>query len=205
MNVKVLLAALAGGALMFLRGFAAHMLLPLGEAGLSVLPYQAELLPAVNSHVKEPGMYMFPWPETSPGTPLPKSDDARKKAGEMYKDSPSGLLIYHPPGGEMLTPRQLVTEFITNVVSSLIAACLVSQTLGSLAPFGKRVLFVTAIGLSAGIAVNVPQWNWYGFPSAFTLAAIVEHVIGFALVGVVVAAIIRPAAPAASAASTATA
>ena len=100
----------------------------------------------------------------------------------------------------MMTTGQLVTEFITNVVSSLIAAFLVSQTLGSLAPFGKRMLFLTAIGLSAGIAVNVPHWNWYGFPTAFTLAEIFEHIVGFGLVGAVVAAIMRPVASAASAA-----
>ena len=85
MNVKILLSAVAGGVVMFLWGFVAHMLLPLGEAGMSVLPYQAELLPAVSSHVKKPGLYIFPWPESSPGTPMPKSDDSRKKAEESTR------------------------------------------------------------------------------------------------------------------------
>ena len=54
--------------------------------------------------------------------------------------------------------------------------------------------FVALVGLVAGIGVNVPQWNWYRFPTAFTSANLVEHVVGFALVGVVAALIMKPAA-----------
>jgi hypothetical protein len=110
----------------------------------------------------------------------------------MYKTSPHGLLLFYPPGGAALTGTQLLTEFVTNVVSSFLAAILVCQTLHSLRSFVKRVLFVATIGLSAGIAVNVPYWNWYGFPGTFTAAEIVEHVVGYGVVGLVIALIIKP-------------
>jgi hypothetical protein len=93
----------------------------------------------------------------------------------------------------MMTGGQLVIELTTNVLSSFIAAVLVHMTLGSVRSFFKRALFVAVIGLSAGIAVNVPHWNWYGFPAAFTLGEIVEHVVGFGIVGLVLAAILKPA------------
>ena len=195
-NVKVLLAGLAGGVVMFLWGFVSHMLLPLGEAGISELTYEEEVLPAISKRVTKPGMYQFPWPESSPGTPMPKNADAMEKAEEMHKTMPHGLLIFHPPTGPFSMTPHLIVEFATNVVSSLIAAALVCLTLGSLETFVKRMLFVTAIGLSAAIAVNVPHWNWYEFPTSFTLGEIVGHVVGFALVGAVIAAIIRPAAAA---------
>ncbi len=177
---------------MFIWGAVAHMVLPLGEAGFKGLPYQDTVLPALSAQVKEPGLYIFPWPESSPGTPLPVSKESQEKAAQMYKTSPHGLLLFYPPGGEMMTQSQLITEFVTNAVSSLIAAWLVCLGLGSLDSFIKRVFFVALIGLCAGVAVNVPHWNWYGFPGLFTGAEMLEHLVGFTLVGIVIATIIRP-------------
>jgi hypothetical protein len=196
MNFKVLIAGLAGGVALFLWGFVAHMVLPLGQAGFKVLPYPDKVLPAVSAQVKEPGLYVFPWPESPPGIPMPVNQESQKQAAQMYQTSPHGLLLFYPAGGVMLSGGQLVTELATNVVSSLIAAGLVCLTLGSLASFAKRAMLVTMIGLSAGIAVNVPYWNWYGFPASLTLAAIVDHLVGFVIVGVVIAAIVKPRSPA---------
>ena len=193
MQLKIVLAGLAGGVAMFFWGFVAHMVLPLGEAGIKPLPYQAAVLPAIAAHVTEPGLYLFPWPESTPGTPMPVNQDARAKTEQLYKISPHGLLLFYPPPGVMLAGGQLGTEFATNCVSSLIAAALVCLTLGSLSSFARRVVFVAVIGLSATIAVNIPYWNWYGFPTTFTLAEMVEHVVGFAVAGLVIAAIIKPA------------
>lgn len=192
MNFRIFFAGLAGGVAMFVWGFVAHMLLPLGEAGIRTLPYQAKVLPAVTESVKAPGLYIFPWPESPPGTPLPVNADTRKAAEELYKTSPHGLLLFYPPPAPMLTGGQLLTEFATNCLSSLIASALVVRMLASLRAFAARVMLVAAIGLSAGVAVNVPHWNWYGFPVAFTLGEIVEHVVGFAVAGLVIAVIIKP-------------
>jgi hypothetical protein len=40
--------------------------------------------------------------------------------------------------------------------------------------------------------VNVPYWNWYEFPARFTLAEMLEHVVGFGAAGLVIAALIKP-------------
>ena len=194
MNLKIILAGLVGGVVMFLWGFIAHMVLPLGEAGFKTLPHQEAVLPAITAQIKEDGLYIFPWPESPPGTPMPVDDESRKKAEQLYQTSPHGLLLFHNPPAAMLAVGQLGTEFATNCVSSLLAATLVSMALGCLGAYVRRVYFVAIIGLIAGIAVNVPNWNWYGFPSSFTLAQIAEHVIGFAAAGLAIAAIVKPAA-----------
>src|SRR5262249_21750016 len=159
---RILLAGVAGGIAMFLWGFVAHMVLPLGEAGMRALPYEDKILPAISGALKEPGLYIFSWPESPPGTPFPMSQQSHQAAAELYKTSPHGLLLFNSPGSAMLTGGQLLTEFATNCVTSLIAAALVSSLIASLRSFVARVMFVTMIGLSAGIAVNVPYWNWYG-------------------------------------------
>jgi hypothetical protein len=187
------MAGLFGGVAIFLWGFVAHMLLPLGEAGMQALPYENKLLPAISSSVKEPGLYIFPWPESPPGTAMPMNQKTQQAAAELYKTSPHGLLLFHPQGGAMLTRGQLLAEFATNCATALLAGALVNLAIASLRSFGARVLFVTTLGLLAGIAVNVPYWNWYEFPTAFTLAEILEHVVGFGFAGLVIAALIKPA------------
>src|SRR5690242_16660307 len=107
MNLRVIVAGLTGGLAIFLWGFIAHMLLPLGEAGIQALPKQAKVLPALSATVNEPGLYIFPWPESPSGKPLPVNQQSQQAAAELYRSSPHGLLLYHPPGGAMLTGRQL--------------------------------------------------------------------------------------------------
>jgi hypothetical protein len=192
MKSRIIVAGVAGGVGIFLWGFVAHMLLPLGEAGIHALPHQDKVLPVLSASVKEPGLYIFPWPEASPGTPMPANQEAQKTAAELYKTSPHGLLLFHPPPAAMLSGGQLFTEFATNCVTALLAAALVSLVVSVLRSYGARVLFVTMIGVIAAIAVNVPYWNWYEFPSAFTLAEMIEHIVGFVVAGLVIAVIIKP-------------
>src|SRR5438105_15727485 len=128
MKLRIPIAAMAGGLAMFLWGFIAHMVLPLGEAGMQALPHEAKLLPQVGSALnQQAGLYIFPWPESSPGKPLPMSKEAQQAAAELYKTSPHGLLLFNPPASQMLTGGQLLAEFATNCASSLIAALLVSS------------------------------------------------------------------------------
>jgi hypothetical protein len=55
-----------------------------------------------------------------------------------------------------------------------------------------RVGCVTLMGVLASLMTSVPFWNWYGFPTEFTLAQIIEHSVGWLLAGIVLAAIVRP-------------
>ncbi len=50
--------------------------------------------------------------------------------------------------------------------------------------FGKAV-FVALFGLFAGVEIDLSYWNWYGFPTSYTLSYIVQHVIGWFLAGLV--------------------
>lgn len=103
--------------------------------------------------------------------------------------NPSGLLIYHPPGKKALTPRQLATEFLTELAEALLVVSLLAQT--RLASFGSKAGFVTLAGLMAAITTNIPYWNWYGFPSNYTLAYMTTEVIGYLVVGIVAAALMK--------------
>lgn len=106
--------------------------------------------------------------------------------------NPSGLVMYHPPGAKGLQPAQLVTEFLAEVIESLLAVFLLSRA--RLTGFMSRVGFVTLIGIVAAMTTNIPYWNWSGYPVSYTAAYMVTQIVDYLLVGVVAALVMRPRA-----------
>jgi len=99
------------------------------------------------------------------------------------------ILCLTPTPG--MSTKTLLTELASNILATLVAAFLLSQTLGTLTSFGSRVLFITLIGLVPFLSISVSFWNWYGFPGGFTLGEFIEQVAGFGLAGVAMAIVKR--------------
>jgi hypothetical protein len=59
--MKILLAGIFGGIAMFIWTSIAHLLLPLGEAGISEIPNESAVLGAMQSNIgDQTGLYIFP-------------------------------------------------------------------------------------------------------------------------------------------------
>ena len=128
--------------------------------------------------VREPGLYYVP------GRDMSKSPSQEEMQAHMDKISkgPYGFMVIHPNGRDPSLGKRLPIELGTNIVCALLAAILVSQ----LRPgFIMRVACVTLVGILASIMTLVPYWNWYGFPTDFTLAQMVVHTVGWFLAGIV--------------------
>jgi hypothetical protein len=97
--------------------------------------------------------------------------------------NPSGLLIYHPPGAKALTPAQLATEFLTELLEALLLSWLIAQI--RLEGRSPRFGYVIVVGLISAISTNVSYWNWYGFPTAYTLAYMTTQFVGYLAAGLV--------------------
>jgi hypothetical protein len=182
---KILIGGVVGGIVIFFWGFVSHMLLPLGEMGLKVLKSEEAVNAAIKSEVTEPGLYFVP------GRDMSKTPTQEEMEAHMAKITagPYGFMVLYPNGRDASLAKRLPIEFGTNVVCALLAAIFVSQ----LRPgFLVRVACVTLVGLIGSIMTNVPYWNWYGFPTDFTLAQLGDHVVGWFLAGIVLAAIVRP-------------
>ncbi len=182
---RILAGGVAAGIVLFFWGFVAHMLLPLGELGMQPIPAEEDLAAAIKKDVREPGLYFLP------GRDMSKSQSAEEMEAHMAKvaKGPYGFMVLYPNGRDVSLGKHLPIEFGTNVVCALLAAILVSQLRPGLV---VRTACVTIVGLLASIMTLVPYWNWYGYPSDFTLAQIVEHTVGWLLAGLVLALIVRP-------------
>jgi hypothetical protein len=180
----ILIGGLLGGLVMFFWGFVAHMVLPFGEMGLiEATPAQQD---AVLASVKDnfqsgPGVYIVPMDMQA------MKDPAKAEvAGARALANPYAFVVYQPQGRDTINHMgsNLGIEWATNTACALLVAFLVSFAgVG----FGMRTLLVLGTGVFGWLANAVPMWNWYRFPTDFTMAALIMQSIGWLLVGLVVA------------------
>lgn len=182
------MAGILGGIVMFLWGFLSHVVLPLGGVGLRSMPpsQEAAVVEAMRGAMSERALYFFPGMDMT-RKPTAEEEEAWKA---KFRAGPAGIVAYDPRPGEPMSPRQLGTELAANVLAVLLAAVLIMNVAGS-AGYGRRVLLVAVIGLITTFDVDVSQWNWYGFPTNYLLAQLVDHVAGWLVAGLVVARVCR--------------
>jgi len=183
--IRVVLAAIVGGALLFVWGFVAHMLLPFSQQAIKPLPHEDIVLPALAANLPERGMYFFPGIDmTRELTP-----EEQRAWETKVSSAPSGILVYRPNGGTIIGARPLVAEFISNVLAAFVAALVL---LGLRSSYGARVFAVAAFGLVAWLSICASQWIWYGFTTPFLIADLVDQFGGWLLAGFGMAAVIKP-------------
>ena len=188
--MRILLAGIFGGIAMFIWTSIAHMALPLGEAGINEIPNESAVLSAMQSSIGDKtGLYIFPGLGVGKNATREEKSEAMKQMQQKIAANPSGILMYHPPGRPFAFGKSLVIEFSTEVLQAILVIWLLVQTrIGS---FGGRVGFVLIAGILAAVTTNVSYWNWYGFPGVYIASYILIEIVGFLLVGIVAALLLR--------------
>jgi hypothetical protein len=184
MMKRILLAGLLGGVALFAWEFVAHDLTPLGTAGMGRLDQEDAMRAYFKQNVAHPGLYYFPAPVLTPGMSSAQQQEAMTKAADLARTGPTGMLLVHG-AQEMITPRQLITQLVLDVLSMLVAAFLLARLPAT--SFLNRLLFVTALAFLPGLRTLIPMWNWYGYPTAYTIAQIGIDVVGFFIAGLILA------------------
>ena len=195
MVMRILLAGILGGIVMFIWTSIAHMVLPLGEAGINEIPNESAVLGVMQSSIGDKaGLYIFPGLGVGKSATREEKSEAMKQMQQRIAANPSGILMYHPPGRPFAFGKALAIEFSTEVLQAILVVWLLAQTrIGSL---GGRVGFVLIAGILAVITTNVSYWNWYGFPGVYTASYMLIEIVGFVLVGIVAGLVLRKRGPA---------
>src|SRR5262245_3409059 len=182
--MRIIIAAIVGGIIVFVWSAVIHIATPVGGMGLSMLPDEARYMETFRS-IPSSGMYFFPGIDMS----KKPTHEEQRAWGEKIKAGPSGLLIITKGAGEAMSPRQLASEFVSNVVAALIAAILVSFMIGS---WFKRAFAVALLGAFGIVSLLVSYWIWYAFPSPFICGEAFTEIIGWLLAGLAIAKIVPP-------------
>jgi heme exporter protein D len=179
--MRIAIATLLGGLVMFLWGAFAHMVLPIGEMSVRAPLNEDKVLAALHENLpNEHAIFILPYFD------MAKHDDP--KAVEAFstkaKASPFAFIVYAPYGRDyMQMGYNLFHQWLSDTIAALlIALILVRSTVNVI-----RGLYTgLAFGVFAWLSLSVPFWNWYRFPMAFTFGTLIEQAFGWLLAGAVI-------------------
>jgi hypothetical protein len=180
--MRVLVAGLIGGIVMFIWGVAAHMALGLGRVGIRQ---------PVNENVALSGLQqglgdragVYPLPSLDPKQM--GSEGAVRAYSIKAVRSPYAWVVYQPQGTDMMQMGpQIGRQWASDTLGALALAFIMGLAVLS---FRKRLAAAAAAAVFAWLGTLLPYWNWYRFPLDFTLAALAEQLIGWLLAGAAMA------------------
>jgi hypothetical protein len=106
---------------------------------------------------------------------------------------PRVFLVYRPGGKEPMRPADYARVFALHFLSALLAAAMLATA--RLRGWFGRFLFVVGFGLLAALGEGF-YWNHFSFPDDWTAAMAADHLVAWALGGLVLASLVKPPAPA---------
>jgi hypothetical protein len=180
--MRVLVAGLIGGIVMFIWGVAAHMALGLGSVGIGQPVNETVALSGLQEGLgDQPGVYLLPSLD-----PKQMGDAAVVRAYSIKAvRSPYAWVVYQPRGTDMMQMGpQIGRQWASDTLASLALAFVMGL---AVVGFRRRVAIAAAAAVFAWLSSMLPYWNWYRFPLDFTLAALAEQLIGWLLAGAAMA------------------
>lgn len=182
--MRLIIAAILGGIVMFMWGAFSHMALNMYGSSIKQVPNEAEVVAALKANIKEPGFYFLP------GMDMSRTPTAEEMATfeAKHREGPTATIVYQPVGRDVMTPRQLGTELGSNIAAAFVVGLILSF---AAVGFGRGVIISTLIGVTGWLSINASYWNWYQFPTNFVTAELIDQVAGWFLTGLVLAFILR--------------
>jgi hypothetical protein len=180
--MRVVIAGFLGGIAMYVWATIAH-LSPLAQVGVHIPPHPELTAAALKLELGDQGgVYIYS------SAPMAMAGGKPAPAAAAPATATDGMLSYVPNGPAGLSPKQLISEFVLELVESLLLACALALASAGL---GGRVAISLLVGLIAGMATNLSYWNWYGFGLDYTLANAFIELVKFLVAGVVIALMLR--------------
>lgn len=182
--MRLILAAILAGIVMFMWGALSHMVLGIGDAGVKPMPNEAAITAAMKANITEPGFYFLPGMDMSKKA----TEEEQSAWAAKYKEGPTAILVYHPTGEVMMSPRQFGVELGSDIAAALVVGMILTFAAVS---FPRGVIISTLVGLAGWLSISVSYWNWYRFPTNFTTGELIDQVAGWLLTGFVLGFILR--------------
>jgi hypothetical protein len=185
--VRILLAGLAGAVTLFVFGMLSWMVLPLHMMATHHAADEDIFIAALDAQLDETGVYFAPnFPE-----------DPNDKAGldvmiEKHERGPVATVFYRAEGAPVMPPSMMGLGFLLQFLSASLAALLLSRSAHCLSTFGKRLLFVTLLGVFVTLQSDLQMLVWMYSPTDWTIAMVFDMVVGWFFAGLVIAAIVKP-------------
>jgi hypothetical protein len=191
MWIRVLVAGVVAGLLVFCTGAFEHMVLQWSARTMSSLPSDAAAMEFARSQGLTPGIYGFPdHPANFNELSAEEQERLMAEINERYKAGPNGWIIIGPTGQDMMGPLQFGGEIAANIAGALIAATIVALMASSC--FTTRWLTVALMGVFGWLSISASHYLWYRFPGLWVRDEFFAALLEWGLAGLVIAAIVKP-------------
>jgi hypothetical protein len=134
-----------------------------------------EVAATISSHTVQDGTYLLPY-----GTSKEVMD--RMQKGPI-------MVAAVRRGGFGSFAQGMAVQVGSLLAAAFLLTWLLLQTTGL--GYGRRVLFLAVVGLSASVIVDLPNWNWWGFSGSFTAVNLADNVLTWLLAGLVIAKVAK--------------
>ena len=190
--MRVFLAGLFGGLMIFFAGFFSHQILGWGGRTIQTPKDLDKARDSLVAELKEPGIHSLV-PQNRPEfatLPIDKQIAEMQKTTAQFIQGPNGYVIIAPPIDATNGPKQILLEALSNIISALIVAWIMTQ----IAPisFLRRWMIVLAFGFVGWLSISASQYLWYYFPAAFIRDELFCALLEWGIAGLLIASIVRP-------------
>jgi hypothetical protein len=148
-----------------------------------------EVATVIASHAMKDGTYLLPFTPQTKNLNQEEQKQMQAALAEKFAKGPVVVAAVRR-GGFGSFGRALLIQFLIMLASAFLATWLLLQA--RVMGYARRVLFVAMVGLAAGIMVELPNWNWWGFSGLYTAVNVIDLTVMWALAGLVIASFARP-------------
>lgn len=190
---NIVTAALVGGAIIWIWGFIAWVVLPLHQSTLRPIPDEETIVSSLAASAQGKGVYQFPaMPREVPGMSPEAFDAEMERYMEKYRSGPVGLIFYDPSGKEAFMLPQMITGLLIFILAAGMVAWFLSRSTAAAGGYLSRVVYCGMIGVFIAVGTHLSEWNWLGFPGDWTTAQMIDSIIAWLLAGAGIAAVMKP-------------
>ncbi|HEY7475307.1 MAG TPA: hypothetical protein VH679_09880 [Vicinamibacterales bacterium] len=177
--------AVAGGVIAWVWGAISWMALPWHHATFLAFSDESEIERAILASAPVSGVYGLPAPPRTPrGADRAAREAADRAAQQRMIAGPIVTAVVQRHGFGSV-PLAMLRAFVIYAAASLVLTWLLLHTADL--SYWRKVGFVAAVGLAAGLICRLPDWNWHGYSTSYTAVSIADHVVGAFLVGLALA------------------
>lgn len=178
MKSRALLGGIVAGIAFFLWGFLYWAASPLSKSIIPTAPGGEAVITALQSAGATSGAYIAP------------SREAMEKPENQDKPYISILIFRTGHGVSMPVAigRGLGISILLGLLLAGFSSCMAPRGRG----FIGKMMFCVMMGLIFALAGPLVDWNWFSWPSSLLIFRVIDVVGGFLVMGLVIAAIVRP-------------
>lgn len=168
--------SLIGGIVVFLWIMLAWMVLPMHRMMMNKFAEPTEVASTITKYAPNDGIYVIP------------SMDAGA-AEEAKGPKPFIFVNVRRDIDFSYMTRPMIVGVLMQIAGAFFITYLLLQAKAM--KYWGRVWFVTIAGLIVAILGILPDWNWWHFPTAWTLLEVFDMVVGWFLGGLVIAKLVK--------------